>query len=78
MKEEPRTPNETLRRMIDEHIKTTLSWMSRKHPTLLTPTSLLVGLPNNTDHYLSFRFEPFTISEIRSTLDQLIQERCSQ
>lgn len=34
-------------------------------------------MPNNTDHYLSFRFEPFTIQEIRLTIDDMIDRRCT-
>lgn len=69
--------NKTLEARIDEHIRGTLKWLKRNHPTLLTEESLLLAMPNNTDHYLSFRFEPFTIQEIRLTIDDMIDRRCT-
>jgi len=70
--------NQDLIKRIDEHIVSTWKYINRNHPTLLTPLDILQRLPDNTNHYLSWRFEPHTIQEIRITIDTLIFQRCQE
>ena len=65
----------TLTELINLEVNSTLTWMTEKSgfKTLLDKNQVLHSMTKNTDHYLEYKFKPYTSNEIREKIWSIIE-----